>query len=301
MEEKAPTSAEFAFQTVGEKLKAERERRALSLDDIAIQTRIPMRHLDAIERSEYEKLPGSTYAIGFTRSYARAVELDDVKIGSELRIELAQSGIGGFQATTPNYEPTDPSSVPSRMLAWTAAAIGVLVIGGFLIWRSYFMNGDLVAADPAPAEQTVTEQAAAPAAAPANAAPNPTGEVTLTAKDVVWIKVYDESRKRLFEAEMKAGDKYIIPKDANNPMIITGRPQMLTVTIDGKEVAPLGTAESTIADVGVSAAALAGRAPLVDGSASNGSANNGSANNGAAIGGSAKTANPPAPLPAEPR
>ncbi len=296
MEEEAPTSAEFAFQTVGEKLKAERERRALSLDDIAIQTRIPMRHLDAIEKSEYEKLPGSTYAIGFTRSYARAVELDDVKIGSELRIELAQSGIGGFQATTPNYEPTDPSSVPSRMLAWTAAAIGVLVIGGFLVWRSYFMNGDMVTADPVPAEQVVTQQAAAPAAAPANAAPNPTGEVTLTAKDVVWIKVYDASRKRLYEAEMKAGDKYIVPKDANNPMIITGRPQTLTVTIDGKEIAPLGTAERTIADVGISAAALAGRTPMADGSASGGSANNGAASGGAAI-----IANPPATLPPEPR
>jgi cytoskeletal protein RodZ len=268
LEEETPSNAEFAFQTVGEKLKAERERRALSLDDIAIQTRIPMRHLEAIEKSEYEKLPGSTYAIGFTRSYARAVELDDVKIGSDLRIELAQSGIGGFQATTPNYEPADPSSVPSRMLAWTAAAIGVLVIGGFLIWRSYFMNGDLTATDPAPVEQAAAEQAVTPAAAPASAAPNAAGEVTLTAKDVVWIKVYDASRKRLYEAEMKAGDKYVVPKDANNPMIITGRPQTLTVTIDGKEVAPLGTAERTISDVGVSAAALAGRAPAADGGTS---------------------------------
>jgi hypothetical protein len=223
--------------------------------------------------------------------------LDDVKIGSDLRIELAQSGIGGFQATAPNYEPTDPSSVPSRMLAWTAAAIGVLVIGGFLVWRSYFMNGDLVTADPVPAEQVVTQQAATPAAAaPATAAPNPTGEVTLTAKDVVWIKVYDASRKRLYEAEMKAGDKYIVPKDANNPMIITGRPQTLTVTIDGKEVAPLGTAERTIADVGISAAALAARAPVADGAA-----NSGAANGGAANGGSAIIANPPPTLPAEPR
>ena len=58
---------------------------------------------------------------------------------------------------------------------------------------------------------------------------------------------------------MKAGDKYVVPKDAINPMIVTGRPLMLTVSIDGKEVAPLGTAERTIADVGVSAAKLAAR------------------------------------------
>jgi cytoskeleton protein RodZ len=253
-------NAEFAFQNVGEKLKTERERRALSLDDIALRTRIPMRHLEAIENSEYEKLPGSTYAIGFTRTYARALEMDDTKIGSELRLELTQSGIGGYQATTPNYEPTDPSSVPSRTLAWTAAAIGAVIIGGFLVWRSYFMNGDLPDLETEATEQVSTAQIAAPKPAPTATAVNASGEVTLTAKDVVWIKVYDESRKRLFEAEMKAGDKYVVPKDAVNPMIVTGRPQMLTVTIDGKEVAPLGTAERTIADVGVSAAKLAARA-----------------------------------------
>ena len=254
-------NAEFAFQNVGEKLKTERERRGLSVEDIALRTRIPMRHLEAIEKSEYQKLPGSTYAIGFTRTYARAMEMDDAKIGADLRLELTQSGIGGYQATTPNYEPTDPSSVPSRILAWTAAAVGVAIIGAFLIWRGYFMNGDLPSAD-APTEVVAdAAQTAAPTPAPAAAAVpvNASGEVTLTAKDVVWIKIYDESRKRLFESEMKAGDKYIVPKDAINPMIVTGRPQMLTVSIDGKEVAPLGTSERTIADVGVSAAKLAAR------------------------------------------
>ena len=258
VEDEIMENAEFAFQNVGEKLKAERERRALTLDDIALRTRIPMRHLEAIEKSEYQKLPGSTYAFGFTRTYARAMEMDDAKIGADLRLELTQSGIGGYQATTPNYEPTDASSVPSRILAWTAAAVGVAIIGAFLIWRGYFMNGDLPSAG-APTEVVAdAEQTAAPtstAAAPVNA----DGEVTLTAKDVVWIKIYDESRKRLFESEMKAGDKYVVPKDAINPMIVTGRPQMLTVSIDGKEVAPLGTAERTIADVGVSAAKLAAR------------------------------------------
>ena len=252
-------NAEFAFQNVGEKLKTERERRGLSVEDIALRTRIPMRHLEAIEKSEYQKLPGSTYAIGFTRTYARAMEMDDAKIGADLRLELTQSGIGGYQATTPNYEPTDPSSVPSRILAWTAAAVGVAIIGAFLIWRGYFMNGDLPSVD-APTEVVVdAEQTAAPTPAPTAAPVNASGEVTLTAKDVVWIKIYDESRKRLFESEMKAGDKYIVPKDAINPMIVTGRPQMLTVSIDGKEVAPLGTSERTIADVGVSAAKLAAR------------------------------------------
>src|SRR3546814_3862603 len=55
---------------------------------------------------------------------------------------------------------------------------------------------------------------------------------------------------------MAAGETYTVPADAQNPQILTGRPQALRVTIGGKEVAPLGPADRTITDVGISAAAL---------------------------------------------
>ncbi len=248
---------EFAFQKVGEKLKAERERRELTLEDIAGKTRVPMRHLQAIEASEYEKLPGSTYSVGFTRSYASALDMDQAKIISELRAELAESGAGGFQMPSQSYEPADSSSVPSRTLAWTAAIIGILVVFGFLVWRSYFMEGAIAPVDGAAQEQVVAaaSKPAVQTVAPTNA-PSADGQVTLTAKGPVWLKIYDAGNKRLFEAEMKAGETYLVPKDANNPMIVTGRPEMVAVTIDGKAVPPLGVPERTISDVGVSAAAL---------------------------------------------
>src|SRR3546814_11154552 len=52
---------------------------------------------------------------------------------------------------------------------------------------------------------------------------------------------------------------YTVPADAQNPQILAGRPQALRVTIGGKEVAPLGPADRTITDVGISAAALNAR------------------------------------------
>src|SRR3546814_13183396 len=58
---------------------------------------------------------------------------------------------------------------------------------------------------------------------------------------------------------MAAGETYTVPADAQNPQILTGRPQALRVTIGGKEVAPLGPADRTITDVGISAAALNAR------------------------------------------
>lgn len=254
--EDSPSEEEFRFQTVGEQLKAERERLGLSLADLAAKTRVPMRHLESIEKSEFSALPGSTYTLGFARSYARAVEMDAAKVGSDLRVELAQGGHEGYQAPAQNYEPADPARVPSRALAWTAAAIGILVVAGYFIWRSMTLDGAVDVTAQAP----VTKAAESPTA---NAGPaNPavaTGPVVLTATDNVWIKVYDADNKRLYEKEMQAGDSFTVPQDANKPMIVTGRPQVLTVTVGGKAVPPLGVADKTIADVEVSAAALSAR------------------------------------------
>ena len=253
----AAENAEFRFQTVGEQLKAAREERKMTLTDIAAQTRIPIRHLEALEASNFVALPGSMYSIGFAKSYARTVGLDQLIIADEMRAELAQGGHSGFIPATPDYEPADPGRVPPRWLAWTAAAIAVLGLIGYFAWRSFALSAD------APASETVeTEIAPAKTVEGAAALVAPTGgAVVITASETAWVKIYDADNKRLFEAEMKAGESYAVPADANNPMIVTGRPQALQVTVGGKPVAPLGDPDRTISDVGISAAALLARKP----------------------------------------
>ncbi len=250
-----PENEEFLFKTVGEQLKEERVRRKKSLADIATDTRIPTRHLEAIENSEFGALPGATYAVGFTRSYARSLEMDETKLISELRAELSQSGHNNFAAPTNNFEPADPSRVPPMALAWAAAAIAALLLIGYLVWRS----GSITSTAPAePVAATNTPAVATAPVTPVTAA-DPNGEVVLTATEEVWLKIYGADGKRIFENTMKANEQYRVPKDANGPMIVTGRPDALTVTVGGKPVPPLGTAKRTISDVGISATALLGR------------------------------------------
>ena len=50
-----------------------------------------------------------------------------------------------------------------------------------------------------------------------------------------------------------------LPPLPKGPMILTGRPQAIDVTIGGKAVAPLGEAEKTISDVKIAAADLLAR------------------------------------------
>jgi cytoskeleton protein RodZ len=255
--ENSPSEEEFRFQTVGEQLKAERERLGLSLSDLAAKTRVPMRHLESIEQSEFSALPGSTYTLGFARSYARALNMDSAKASSDLRVEMAQHGHEGYIVPVQNYEPADPARVPSRTLAWTAAAIGVLVVTAYFVWRSMTLSdAGEITAPVAIAQKSPS--------APKAKTPDANGPVVLTATDNVWIKIYDAGNKRIYEKEMATGDSFTVPQDVDKPMIVTGRPQALSVTIGGKTVQPLGDADATIVDVEISAAALLARPTATD-------------------------------------
>src|SRR5690625_4357489 len=61
---------------IGEILKEEREAHNLTLDDIQEMTKIQKRYLIAIERDDFQALPGRFYARAFIKEYAQAVGLD---------------------------------------------------------------------------------------------------------------------------------------------------------------------------------------------------------------------------------
>ncbi|MBX3246429.1 MAG: helix-turn-helix domain-containing protein [Myxococcales bacterium] len=61
---------------IGAHLRRERELRAVSLEEIARTTRIPLNVLRSLEADDAKSLPGDVFVRGFLRSYARALGLD---------------------------------------------------------------------------------------------------------------------------------------------------------------------------------------------------------------------------------
>ncbi len=55
---------------LGQRLQNERRKRNLSLDEVAVATKIRPDYLSAIEKGEYERLPSPAYASGFVSNYA---------------------------------------------------------------------------------------------------------------------------------------------------------------------------------------------------------------------------------------
>src|SRR5690606_33408989 len=131
---------------------------------------IPQRHLSAIEAGELGELPGRTYAVGFSRTYAKVVGLDQDDVAAIVRAELdAQSDDDDYRPAS--FEPGDPARAPSRALFYFSIFAGVIAVAGIAISPGtlFAPAGEL----PSLVEQEQAERAAAERAAAQDGAPAP--------------------------------------------------------------------------------------------------------------------------------
>lgn len=244
---------ELPLETAGQVLCRAREAAGFARSQVAELTKIPERHLLAIEQDDFAALPARAYAVGFSRTYARALGLDEAEIARMVRTELD----GAHAEPAPRaatFEPGDPARIPSSAFAWLAAVLAIgVIVAGFLFWRNYY--------SPAAELPPIIADAPAPPAVPVPATPAPatSGQVVFTALEGgVWVKFYDATGQ-LLQKELAQGETYAVPPGANGPMIWTARPQALAITIDGKPVPRLAETQMTMKDVPVTAAALLAR------------------------------------------
>lgn len=252
-EVEAAAEAELPLESIGSRLRRAREESGLSLAQLAAETRIGERMLAAIETGDYAALPGRTYAIGFSRNYAKAVGLNDAEVAMAVRAELAEQAPTEVRRGIQTFEPGDPARVPSAPLAWLAG--GLLV--GALLAGIYFLPGIFAPGGSLPSGLTPEQPAPAASQGAAPAAPAASGPVVFTALEPkVWVKFSDALGNQLFQKELSQGESWTVPSDKGEVLIMTARPDALAITIGGQAVPKLSDVQKTIKDVPVSAEAL---------------------------------------------
>ena len=75
---------------LGARLKQARIAKGVQLRDIATATKISVVALEALERSDFSRLPGGIFSRAFVRAYALAVGLDPEVAVNEFLVEFAQ-------------------------------------------------------------------------------------------------------------------------------------------------------------------------------------------------------------------
>jgi len=272
VESEATPAADFhlAPRRVGAVLGEARVAAGLELADIARDTRVPVRHLRAIESDDHSALPALPYAIGFVKSFARAVHLDAEAVATQFRSETSKTA---HVPAVASIEVLDERRMPPRGLL-VLSIVAVLAIVAAVVAYSAGMftpsHSAVVAAAeapalPPPAAATPAEAAAPVAAAPATAAAAAPviapGPVSITATEDAWIKIYDKAtRTSVKVGNLKAGERFDVPAEPAGLMLWTGRAGALKISVGGRVLPPLGGPAQTVKDVSLVPADLIARA-----------------------------------------
>jgi cytoskeletal protein RodZ len=261
---------ESGSKRTGAMLANGRAAAGLELTDVARETRVPLRHLKALEEDRHDELPALPYAIGFVKSFARAVGLDPEAVANQFRAETSK---GAHIPSLNTLEPLDERRLPSQALVYGSIALVVAVIAGLSAWGAgAFDPPPPATAEIASAATEAPQPAAgvtAPEAVPAGVPAAPvagaaTGPVVLTAREDVWLKVYDgTTRTSVMTGTLTAGQSFTVPADPGL-QLWTGKAGALDVTIGGRPIPPLGGLAETIKNVSLAPADLLARQAAKD-------------------------------------
>lgn len=121
---------EYTLRQIGQYLRDHRQSRGEDLYDVAEFLRIKPAYLFAIEDGDLDSTPGSTYAIGFIRSYANYLGADTKSVVDKARYAL--SGLDGTPVEPSRKQETsaEPASryPATRIVALSAAAAVAMIV-----------------------------------------------------------------------------------------------------------------------------------------------------------------------------
>ncbi len=133
----AMTMAEDRQADFGSFLRQAREQRGLTLQELAVTTKISARLLEALERNDASKLPGGIFARAFVRAYAREVGLDpDAAVARFVSAFPAESGADDMPLASSAVE-AESFEYRRRIVRVAARLLGVALIAAFLVFIYY--------------------------------------------------------------------------------------------------------------------------------------------------------------------
>ena len=207
----------------GGRLRQARERRGVSLRQIAVSTKISAAALEALERNDISKLPGGIFSRAFVRSYAVEVGLDPEQTVREFLDRFAQEPAPSEQriaVAIPEEERRyqEQQRRAARTLTLAGVTLVVIVVAALFIYRNRGRQ-----AQSAP-------QIAAAAAVPLKLDIHPTSEC--------WVSLTVDGQK-LFARIMKPGEheSHSVQREA---IVEIGNAAAFAYSVNGRSGKPIG-------------------------------------------------------------
>lgn len=228
---------------VGARLRGERERRGIGIDEIEAETRIRAKFLLAIEEERFDTLPGPAYVRAFVRDYAEQLGLDPQSLVNELnsRPDLTEDVV-----VVPPRQVADVPLLDRRTRAVAVVAAVVVVVLAVAAGASLALRGGSggAAAGRAgrtqPLSHTQPQTTPPPATSSASAPPRPShrSQVVLSAAGGdVWLSVRAGSATGalLYQNTLPMGSRLRFGR--RRLWVRVGAPWNLAITAGGKRLA----------------------------------------------------------------
>lgn len=234
----------------GDRLRAARIARNLTLEDLGQSLRVRPDFLDALENMDMKLLPGRAYAMAYLRSYAGALGLDARAMTEQFERESALTR----EDALPQIR--DPKTRPNPHRPWMAAltVIGALTL--FIGWRVLIShptpipNGD-AAADLSAA---VVADDRPPLTEFSTIAPGQS-VVEIYALAPEWIEVRGPDGTIFLSRQLKAGERY--RPDIGAGWTLHARDgSAFEIYVDGASIGVLGKAGTPVIGRAVDGLAL---------------------------------------------
>jgi cytoskeleton protein RodZ len=241
-------------RTVGARLREAREKRGVSLRQIANTTRISVMSLEALERSDLSRLPGGIFTRAFIRAYAQEVGLDPDRTIQDFVAELPSESVA---ATAHPASVEDGEKLESDRKA-VATAIRLMLVSVPIVGLGIYYSTHRV---PAPPAGTTVPSVEAPATVPNSMEPSVVGPssgqasgasgiaqqaamqvsglaMEIAPRGACWVSVTVDGEPT-FSGLMSAGDKRAIT--AREEILLTvGDAAAFAYTLNGSPGSPLG-------------------------------------------------------------
>jgi cytoskeletal protein RodZ len=165
-------AGESPAATPGAFLRQARERRGVSLRQIAATTKISVMTLDALERGDVPRLPGGIFTRAFIRSYAREVGFDPDQAVRDYLAQCPAAAENEDQSGGPHAAEPFETDAPRAGVGRAWRFVGV-VLPVALVVAYFWFSGRPVPSDrptPLPAAPAVVEPAPPAEASDAGAA-----------------------------------------------------------------------------------------------------------------------------------
>lgn len=116
----------------GESLRQARELKGWSVAEVAAQLNLTPQRLTQLEDGAFDKLPGTTFARGYIRAYAKLLELDQNRLVMEFDQFTGTDAIGSSVHALGRIE--EPVRYSQSILRLVSFLLLLALIGGGFIW-----------------------------------------------------------------------------------------------------------------------------------------------------------------------